>query len=387
MITDVGSSTVSAGLVLFSPNKKVKPKILFTTFVPISVTPEPDLAHLSNFIGGYVKTAFATLATKGLVELKTKNIKVPEVSKIFVSLSSPWFVSKTTKRTIANSKPFVFEEHLISTTLTEEEVSFESEAREETRMEFLGTDVRMIEREVVHVSLNGYHTANPFGREANRADVSLYMSLASEKLLREIRDAAREYFHRARGVFHTFPLVSFGSLNELFPQMKDYVFFDIAGEDSHLFLSKGGAIQSTVSFPLGENALLRRIMANHTVDETLARSSIALWKDGTAGAALKSPIDAVISEYQNEWILQCKKALQILNGTASHWFLIADMGIEAVFVSFLQAIVAQGERVSAITALGAADFKDVVDTEKHVDRDPFLALQTLFANIHGGLYP
>lgn len=377
VLCDIGSATVTASFVLFS--EKEKPKILYTTMVPMSVLEKPDLTKLERLIAGYVTEVFDTLSHRGLVELKSKNIAVGSVRDVFVSLASPWFVSKTVARTIDEHNPFVFDEATALSSLKEEEKIFEEEVLSKGMPYDAGSDMRMIERKVIDVSLNGYPTNEPFGKTAKNAKLSIYMSLAPERILETVRTAAKNAFHGSRVAFHSFPLVSYGAVTELFPHERDYLFFDIAGEFSHMFMTNHSTITGSAFFPIGRNSLLREAGSGAESVE-IAASTLALAQDGAMNTETHNATANILQGFADTWIAECEKSLQTLGvgPIPKTWFVIADEAIQTYFVLYLQSLAAKLNREVTIVSLDHSHLESHVTLGAHVAEDCFIALQAIY---------
>jgi len=376
-ICDVGSATVSAGLVLFSQDKK--PSIVWTTRVPYSIGEKPDIRHLEAVMFELLETAFTQIVSEGLPFIHKQGIREKKVEHLFITLASPWFSAKASSVSIHEDEPFILDEKIISDAVRDEERKFEEEAVRGLYEQVRNQDIRMIEREVVRVLLNGYETKTPYDKYARFAELSLYMSIIPERILSGIQKLAREHLHTDRCTVRTFPLSFFAAVTNLFPHNYDYLLADIAGESTDVSLVKNGTIVETASFGFGRNSLVRALMQELRVDEEIAFSYLHLDASNSASAELRAQIQSVITKHMDSWSLGMKSLLQNLQkrNTIPHaCFTLWDEDVSVPFSVALQGV-ASTCGITHTVQLKSQVLEAHVETRKSATPDIFIAIEAL----------
>lgn len=376
-VCDVGSATVSAGLVLFSPDKK--PSILWTTRVPFSVVEIPNQRHLEAVMFELLENAFSQIVSTGLPFIHSQGIREKKVEQVFLTLASPWFSAKASSVSVVKDDPFILDEKTIADSVQGEEKKFEDDAIKGLYEQVRGQDIRMIEREIVRVLLNGYETKNPYNKYAKSAGLSLYMSIIPERILVGAQKLVRDHLHTDKIAFHTFPLSFFTATNNLFPHNEDSLLIDIAGESTDISVVRGGTIEHTSSFPLGKNTLLRSLISDLQITEEIALSYLHLDVVKGAGEELRTQIQGSIMKHMDVW----KENLHSLfagiqkTGSIPHAsFVLCD---EESAVPFLECLKSTGLLfgISHIVPVTAKMLEDHVETRKFATPDQFIAIEAL----------
>jgi hypothetical protein len=382
VICDVGSATVSAGLFLF--RKNAKPTVLFTTSVPISVLPKPEQSQLEKLMLVYLESAIKSVSTSGLVSAKKQGVSTRKISNFYIIFASPWFAAKATEVLIEKESAFMLDEKLIANAMINEESLFENEAIQGKFEQVKGKDIRMVEREMVAVKLNGYETSEPHDKRATKAELSLYMSLVPEHILDVTEKIAHNYFHLEKITFHTFPLIFFGAANKLFPHDHNYVLVDAAGESTDVSLVRNGIIAKSSSFAIGYNTMLRTLMEKLNISEEIAHSYLYLNESNNASIDLQKDIATVLDEQKKEWNRNFKNTIDAftVNNKIPHLCLfISNSQSKTMYESRLKEI-GQEYGITQVIGITSQTFVDYVEYGKFTTVNQFLSLEAVYIKNH-----
>jgi len=236
LLIDVSSGSVGGAYV---SNVKGKPTLHYSARVPIR-------AHESEELTAAMLRALTELTelllSRGVPVLKraTGHISIAEV---FVSISAPWQESAVRLERIEKKEPFT-----VSRSVMNEAIA-KSVAVPEGRVSTGET--------VISTVLNGYETANPFGRKARVADFVILASSLPTPVADGITAALRKAFHSHTIRFTAFPPCAFAVFRDIYPHERQFVVFDIAGAATEIVLVHQGLLASVVSVPLGVGNLTR----------------------------------------------------------------------------------------------------------------------------------
>ena len=154
----------------------------------------------------------------------------------------------------------------------------------------------MVEKNVSHVRLNGYETANPYGQTAETLDISVYASLAPVITKEQIESEIYTIIHPQKIIFHTFPFVAWNVLEMLFCKSKeDVVFVDIGSETTDLLIVRRGSIEKSGSLPIGVNHLNRKIAVGLDTYPELAHSLVNVYAADLVEESIKKNSNICLS--------------------------------------------------------------------------------------------
>ncbi len=384
VVCDVGSTSVSAGIVLFRENQK--PKILATNIFPISISTKPDILNLEEKAVGFFEKAMFWAAHDGLAVAYKQGVFKNKVEHVCVVLSSPWYVSKTSKVVIDKEKPFELDNELIQTAVKSEENIFEQDVLSGKYESVKGKDIKMIEREVVAVRLNGYETLDPHNKKATNVEFSFFMSVVPMKMVTSMNNLAKKYFHIEEIFFRTFPLCFFNSIKKIYPHESDFILLDVAGESTEVILISKNIIERSASFFSGVNNLRRLVMEKLEVTEEIAYSFLIMNKSGTIEPAFKKELDDLALKDSETWTSSLSNILDSFQKTSiplpTTCFVVCDQAMLSLFESRIKEL-SEKYGISHIVAITSDKILDHVEVVKSAKQVEILMIETLFLERHG----
>lgn len=292
LVVHVDSSTVTGAFISIGGGMTT---VLSSASADIAIV--KDLAS-ADFEREMRKALSAMLAT-----LRAMGQGSPD--RIAVYLASPWYASQVRVARTSRPTEFVASETLLGDMISRELKAFEEE---EMRASYAsGAPLRAIESKTVQVKLNGYHTPSPVGMSCKELELSIFVSVAPEATLAGIEDIVeREY--KAPLKFSTFLISSFVVTRDFFPHEDDYLLVDVGGEITDVSVVRGGALTSSFSFPVGRNALLRRLSQGlgRSISESVA--ICALYKEDKIEASVRTACTGIIKQSKDEWLASFQKA-------------------------------------------------------------------------------
>ena len=298
LVFHIGSAAV--GGTLFRAQASGIPKIIFSVSEPIPIEKK---VQVDRFLA-------LTIQTLETVAKKIYEARLDAPAKIFCALSAPWHISQTRVISLKKNTPFVFTAKLADE-LTQKEIKlFEEEQREKNA----GDDsLRPIEFKNIKTMLNGYETAKPLRQKAKELQMTIFISMSGERILKKIEDAVRKHFHFDTLKFFSFAVASFTVARDLRLRQENFLLIDIGGEVTDIFMIKKNVLQESISFPLGHNFLTRGI-ANHlrcTLSE--ADSLFSLFKDGHAEEKVNKKLAPVADRLKADWLKVFQESLSGLS--------------------------------------------------------------------------
>jgi hypothetical protein len=321
-VFDIGSG--SAGVAMISVRKGDKaPKILFSIRTPIKFQ---DNFKFEDFLSNALKSLETSARHMALARLGAPD-------SVHCFLSAPWSAAQTRVIKLSRSAPFIFTEKMATDLACKEIKSFEEEHAE--RYEREGGKIRLLEGEVMQIKLNGYATANPYGKKAKSLEAALFASLAPESVLSAAEETISKFFSRSVR-FHSSVFAAFAALRDLYPKSQNFIFLDVSGELSEIALAQDDILEESVSIPYGKNHFLRALR-KAGYDSGEASSALNLFSSGRAGEKIRGKVSGILASPGRDWLRALEEALhQISAGRKlpKDIFLAADQDF-ASYVSSL----------------------------------------------------
>ena len=370
-------SSSSIGGILFEQNKKDKPKIISTIRVPV------------NFLFDVSFEAFwrctcASFKSAILMLLKDYPSGPDECLCIFLF---PWFTPQSRIINFEREEPIRVDRKLFDGIIKSEEEIFKTHWRSSPES---NGQPEFIEHEILKVELNGYYTKDPIGKKTKTIKIYFYMSLGSQKIIKEIKSYILDGFGGIPLIFRTFPYVSFSFLRENMNTQEGFVVVDMRGEMTDISLFRKDNIEEIVSFPKGRNFFLRKIASKFNTFPQEASSLFETYLKKHAEDSNAQKISFIIEESQREWRESFKSALEKISGSKplpQNIFFIGDEAIGNMFIKCAEGddfakftIFGQPFNVSKILFEGlnqSVNFNMKRPAEKG---DVFLLMESIFAN-------
>lgn len=370
VIIDIGSSSVGAAAVLLFPEKK--PRVFYSV--------REEMHFQEHFV--FERFASSMLQTLEKILAKVSAVELPAHSEQVFScfLASPWYASQTIQLEKRFRDPTAFNEDTLDELQKKEIKDFQRR-----EIEKIGRDAIILETKIIQTKLNGYETDDPFGKKAMEAEVAIYASISSEKIVKAINDRIKRAFPVCTPQFHSFSLASFSAMRDLFHE-KNFLFMDIAGEVSDLSIVRDDILQETIAFPSGKNTLIRKISMETGSNFQEAASLFRMAKEGgiIGGSKGKKARKAMIVS-GGEWMSAFQNALSSASEDRifpRDLFITADGDVSAWFIENLQdsgtgSFSVVGNAFT-IRHLNGSFLSSFCESEAGVLRDPFLMIESLF---------
>ncbi|MFA4975538.1 MAG: hypothetical protein WC839_02105 [Candidatus Paceibacterota bacterium] len=373
LIFDIGSSSV--GGAIFEIDKKGIPKIISSIREPIILE---DKIDIDRFL-------ILTIKALDIVASKICMMSVIRPLKIFCILSSPWYISQTRIIKIEKNIPFLFTSK-IAVDLIQKEVSL---LEQENLVKFShdNNKVRLIEFKNMKIMLNGYFSPNPFNKKIKKLEMTIFVSMSGEQILKKIEETISRHFNSSDIKFSSFAMASFAVARDMFIQQENFVLVDITGEVTDISIIKKDVLNGSISYPLGYNFMIRSMAdsLNCTLGE--AKSFLSLLKDGHAEISVEKKIGPIVDKLKIEWLKGFQESLVNLSEDISipaTIFITVDQDLVNFFgdiiktEQFNQYTLTESE--FRIIFLDTKTLHSIAAFKDDVNRDLFLIIEAIYIN-------
>mgnify|MGYP001575409917 FL=1 len=234
LLVDIGSASVGAALVKLEKGKP--PHILATVRENISFQ---EVLSSGHFLIAMNHSLDKVLKN---IQLKTKSTGHP--LHIFCTLSSPWFILKSRHLLISRQEEFEVTERTLDEFINDDIERLKDELKETLPPK----DVKIIEKKIIQIKLNGYEIKNPYGQKTSQVELLMTVGVSSKKVVESIERKIGNVFHAKEVNFGAFPIAAFSAIRDIFPTEKNFLFLHITGEATDVSLVSNDILMGTVSF-------------------------------------------------------------------------------------------------------------------------------------------
>ena len=306
-------------------------------------------------------------------------------SKIFCVLSSPWYASQTRVIKLEKNTPFLFTSKIAEDLIKKEINLF----KEEHLMKFLNTDdkIRPIEFKNIETKLNGYITSSPLNKKIKKIEITIFISMAGNKILEKIEETIFKHFHSKDIEFSSFGMASFAVIRDIFINQNNFLLLDISGEVTDISIIKKSIIDNSISYPLGYNFMIREVANSLNCSLSEAKSIISLYKDGHALESTEKKFEPIINKLKMEWLKKFQESLVGLSNNISipiTIFITVDPNLIDFFSEiikmekFNQHTLTQSK--FKIVFLNTKTLHNKTTFKNNINRDPLLIIETIYIN-------
>jgi hypothetical protein len=385
VIFDIGSGSVGAALVQIEADQNLKPRLLYNTRIPISYQHIPNFETLTKSMLATLLDITLCLQTEGIPLLQDNNAhkKDQAVDYVLFTFASPWCATQAKVFTISNKRPFEVTHNMVDELVEKEIKAFDSSRKETIE----GDDkLILIDKQIIHSTLNGYSTASPYGRTARKADFHLVLSVIPKNVYDKTGEVVNQLLNGRAGNYNTFAITSFTAIRDIAHDTESFVLVDIGAEVTDISSVHKSALKNLGSFPQGKHFVYRRLSKKLGATPAEIPSILKSFFNETSDTKQTLKISAVLAEIGEEWVALFEKTLkEVYENTPlpPHLFLTTDNDLIEWFTDvlkrkhFSELILSNG--IFSVTQIDGDFLKDHINAEKKVaSTDPFLGIETLF---------
>ncbi|TAK57286.1 hypothetical protein EPO17_02410 [Patescibacteria group bacterium] len=336
-VFEIGSGSVAGALVKLSSTEHPQLLYSYREAIPFQENLEHDRLVADMILA--VEHVAKNLGDDGLVHLNFTGYRRHRIHDIFYSFASPWVLSQTTVLDIKKETETVITKQLLDDLVAREQHSFEKLIKEGDSSSVFDSDALMIEKKMIQVRLNGYPTDNPYKKTAHQIETAFCMSFVPADIMQKINTAVEKTFNFRKVTPHSFALLSYSALRDLFHTERDFIFVDVHGELTDVLVVKNGLLAHTFSFPFGTHTLIRKASRLLNLMPELAESSLRIHALGKNDDATKAKIAPLLQIVQKEWLTAFTTAYTALPEKIAlphTFFVITDTDLEVLFADVLK---------------------------------------------------
>ncbi len=383
LVYDIGSASVGCAIVLYS--KKDVPKIIYSTRKDIIYQERFDIDRFDSLVIKAVKEVSLDVQKKGLTHLKFTKLGNANPKRIFVTISSPWYASQTRAIKLSENKAFIITEDKINKWIEKEIESFKKS--DYIKKYSKAGNLKIIEKRIINIKLNGYDTSNPYGKNAKTFEASVVLSVSTEDIIKKIDDTICSIFNCVQVEFNSFPLVAFSVIRDMDDSFQDFIFLDISGEITDVLVSKSGVPFEVSTFPIGKNNIIRGLSEALNTNKEEATSLLSLFVEDNLSGSEVVRVGNAFNKIRSKWVMSFQKSLENISedfSIPSLIFFTSDNDLNRLFEDSIKSEqfsqFTMSDKPFVVRALDVPSFNKNIKLGGHSKADPFLVINSVFFN-------
>ena len=317
LILDIQSSSVHGSLVSDVGGKVKKQNIIFETGIEIP----HRVTSTSKSLTENILEAVKIIVQRSLKEAILHGSKI---STVHCVISSPWLISQAQVVSTTFKKETKITPKMISSVLTNEQAK---PTLHITRDAHRTGELKVIEKKVFAVLLNGYPAIDWQGKKAKTLDVSFVVSSAPSHFLAQLEEICEAAVPAKQIKFHSSLILHYISSTQLVPEATAHICVHVHNEITDMIsISKTGNIYFA-SFPVGLRTIAHRIASALKIENHAAESMLALFANShldithnrNSGATIEKVLQSWSREY-HEFI----KVAEVPHNSPVHVFVASE---------------------------------------------------------------
>lgn len=370
LILDIHSSSVGATIVGYTPEQPIR--VVYTLRQYAAFDKEQNGESFVKSMTNLFRTVSQTALSDGFLKLQ-KKYPGARIKNGFVFYASPWYRSHIKEISWKKDKLFTFKHE-----------DFEKFVAEQTSKIQGSEDIRVIEKDITHVVVNGYEVDDPFDKKVRELNVSLYISEMDKDTFATIRGISTEIFPAISFVHKTHPIAMFSTIRNVFAHTPTFMFIDIGGEMTDIGIIERNTLVQTISIPYGRNNILREIMdkTNNSLADT--SSMIQMIFEKTIHDTQSENILKIIEEIKVQWIDRLKKVFDSISMECPRdIFLNSEIDVREMFKGFMEdeRLYVKEENTTVLTnviTLQSTTFNHLIEYDEGIKKDSFTEIESIF---------
>jgi hypothetical protein len=294
VIYDIGSESVGVSIVR-SDKAVPYPETIFYHRVHMRIT-KASLTNAERIrsMREALFSASLIISREGLQALAKKD-ELARVGEIMLTVSAPW------AHTIARSVRYSAEKELKVTRALIDDLITSAEAEIHTHLKEAFEDTSLayeiVERATVDVSINDYPVAHPLGLHGKELSLVHVTGVIPTDIVKAVEEVEEKIFPNTSIRSHTFLLVLYCVLREIFPDTTAFTLIHVTGESTEVGIVENGTLTESISVPHGLNTIIRALMTKGDQNAKGIHSELTLYHEHGLTESREKEIEARVIEY------------------------------------------------------------------------------------------
>lgn len=295
IVFDINAESVGAAIVLSKPDAEPRVIYMCREYFFHGAFAEKSARQVIDAM----REAFARLEV-----FLAKNILSHPIFRAYApvnahyAFSAPWLESKIKTVTLEWPEPTLVTEKFIAALVEREGAAFKAELA--ARPGASKTSFIVIENKVTSIRLNGYEVAEPYGKRAKTADVSLCISAIPTEIRDAVAFPAAGKVRSRKNYFSSFSSAAAEVIKKSVDQ-KEFVVLDILGPLTEIMIVRHGLLSAGATIPVGDDMLINAVAKHFSLSHAEALSRIKMFSKGHMHDEAASAMKKIIVQERAVW--------------------------------------------------------------------------------------
>lgn len=242
VLIDIGTSSVAGAYARYAEQEP--PALLYTRRVPIEI--RGDEPHGRAMLRAL--TILGDILIREGAPILARAAGSGTVDTVLVSIDAPWEETSVRTEHFERQIPFVFTKSLVAKALGKHSAALPEKL--------------LVDESIIGTILNGYETANPYGKKAHRAAAIILTSFIERKIAESVLAILQQLYHTR----HILPIAGsslrYQAMRAAFPHERDALILDATGSLTSIMLMRRGlftAISLVPNSATDDRAWIRKV--------------------------------------------------------------------------------------------------------------------------------
>jgi hypothetical protein len=372
VIFDIGAESIGVSIIESDRSKKL-PIVIFSHRVHLRIPKlAPSTGEYTRHMREALFSASLILSRDGLEALRLHNNHA-RIGKILVTCTSPW------SYTISRNVQYESEDEIkITRALVDDLVkSAESEITTQIQSEKDNAHdlFEVVERATVDVRINDYSIQNPVGLRGTTVSLAHITGLIPSDIIKAVYEVQEKIFPNVEIRAHTFLLVLYCVLRDLFPKTESLCIINVAPEATEFGIVEGGTLIESTTIPFGTSELVRQLTGSLKKTEIEIGSLLTLYESGSLEKTLREQLDKEFKFFAKKFEESMSEHF-VTRRFPKTAFLLAPEPYSELFVTELTPFIR--DVFHADQTLLTINTETLKEISFHESNDPYLSITSRF---------
>ncbi len=257
VLIDISSGSIGAAIVS-SHSADASPVIHFTERSTMRITKKASSVEENLRRVREALFSVALSVSQNGLKVVRENDSHARISHLYVTCSAPW--AHTIERNVfyESDTPFRVTDAILSDLIS----SAETEIFEQlvANPDVDEKSFSIVERATVDIAVNDYSVHDPLRLRGTSLGLSHIAGLVPEDLLSAITEVQNKLFPDAKLKLHTYMLVMYCVMRDMFPKTDSLCIIDVTGEATEIGVVDHNVLVENMSIPTGSSTFIRSVM-------------------------------------------------------------------------------------------------------------------------------
>ena len=304
-LIDISSGSVGVGIVV-SNQESLSPTLLYTHRINMRITKYDSVkADDLRRVREALFSASLILSQEGYLALREHDPHA-KITKIFVTCSAPWSFTLVQNVEYENDIRFKVSNGIISDLIKSAMMEISNNLKDNPS--FVSDGFETVEQTTTDVKINDYAVSNPIGLSGTSISLSHIVGIVPKEISSGVQEVHEKLFKNSTYNIHTFIIVMFYVIRDLFKNVHSMCIINITGEATEFGIAEHGILIENTNLPYGSNSFVREIMQLTGKPQSDVLSSMHAYLENTHTST--SDVEKCIETYSDQVAVSLKKILE-----------------------------------------------------------------------------